>query len=158
MKIETAKTLSPQNVVDTLKAIQYGYAGWTIKDDRLEGAYVLASELTGLSVDALGEMVENPYLDEDKALEKREVIIETEAVETCPYCGSENTYPNWDVEKQGYITTCTTCGEKIFLCDECMHAEDNPGMKCDWCDLDDGGGQCFRGCIRIVHGKGGKIA
>ena len=26
-----------------------------------------------------------------------------EAVEVCPHCMGENVYPNWDVEKQGYI-------------------------------------------------------
>ena len=70
----------------------------------------------------------------------------TEAVEVCPYCMSENVYPNWDVEKQGYIAKCKHCNEQIFLCDECLHAEDNPGQKCDWYETEFGG-ECFRGKI-----------
>ena len=42
----------------------------------------------------------------------------TEATELCPHCMGENVYPNWDVEKQGYIAKCKHCNEQIFLCDE----------------------------------------
>ena len=30
-------------------------------------------------------------------------------------------------------------GERILLCDECIHSEDNPRAFCDW-----GNGRCFR--------------
>lgn len=49
--------ISAKSVVDTLRAIEYGYSGYSIKNDRLEGAYVLASELTGLSIDTLSSYV-----------------------------------------------------------------------------------------------------
>lgn len=62
---------------------------------------------------------------------KTENIL-TEAVEVCPYCEGENVYPNWDVKTQGYIAKCQHCGEEIMLCDECLHADDNPGKFCDW--------------------------
>ena len=55
-----------------------------------------------------------------------------EAVEVCPHCDSENVYPEWDTDTQGFIAICKHCGKKIFLCDECMHKEDNPEMNCDW--------------------------
>lgn len=74
----------------------------------------------------------------------------TEAVEMCPYCEAENVYRNWDVEKQGYVATCKTCGWQMFLCDECRHADDNPGMKCDWRREEHDGketGICFRGVV-----------
>ena len=32
-------------------------------------------------------------------------------------------------------------GESILLCDECLHADDNPGQRCDW---DENTGRCFR--------------
>ena len=67
-----------------------------------------------------------------------------EAIEMCPHCDNENIYPMWDVEKNGYIAKCNHCGEEIFLCDECMHAEDNKGMDCNWCETKNGG-KCFRG-------------
>lgn len=70
-----------------------------------------------------------------------------EAVETCPHCDNENVYPMWDVSVKGYIAVCEHCGKEIFLCDECMHAEDNEGMSCDWCKTDCGG-KCFRGKTR----------
>jgi len=66
-----------------------------------------------------------------KMTNKKEKII-TEAVEVCPYCASENTLTYWDFDKYGYIAKCWNCGKNIFLCDECFHAEDNLGRKCDW--------------------------
>lgn len=50
-------TISQKEVVDTLRSIVYGYSGWTIKDERLEGAYIFASELTGMSTDRLEEEI-----------------------------------------------------------------------------------------------------
>ena len=70
-----------------------------------------------------------------------------EAVEMCSFCESENTYPMWDVDTKGYMTICNHCGKEIMLCDECMHAEDNPLMKCDWRQTECGG-KCFRGTTR----------
>lgn len=70
-----------------------------------------------------------------------------EAVEMCPHCGEENVYPMWDVEVKGYVAVCQHCGKEIFLCDECMHMEDNPCMKCDWSKTNCGG-KCFRGTTK----------
>ena len=77
-------------------------------------------------------------------------MIEFEQTECCPYCEAENTYPNWDPEEKGYIATCRCCGMKMFLCDACLHADDNPGQKCNWHEDETGRG-CFRGWIN----KGG---
>lgn len=66
------------------------------------------------------------------------------ATEPCPHCEVENFYPKWDVEQQGYVAICQECGEEIFLCDACMHADDNPGHNCDWQETACGGA-CFRG-------------
>lgn len=75
--------------------------------------------------------------------------LATEAVEVCPYCGAENVFKNWDVEKQGYIAVCQQCGREIFLCDECLHAEDNEGQRCNWREVQEPdsnvSGRCFRG-------------
>lgn len=70
-----------------------------------------------------------------------------EAIEMCPHCENENVYPMWDVNVKGYVAICQYCGKEIFLCDECMHAEDNEGMSCDWCETKCGG-KCFRGITR----------
>ena len=70
-----------------------------------------------------------------------------EAVEVCPHCMSEVVYPMWDVNVKGYVAVCKYCGKEIFLCDECLHAEDNPNMNCDWCKTECGG-RCFRGTTR----------
>lgn len=69
--------------------------------------------------------------------------VYTEAVEVCPYCDTENIYLNYNADSQGYIAICDNCGLAIFLCDECLHAEDNPGRKCDWKDFG-----TFRECFR----------
>ena len=70
----------------------------------------------------------------------------TEAVELCPYCMAENVYPNWNVNQQGYIAKWFPFAEWIFLCDECMHADDNLGQECDWHETEFGS-ECFRGKI-----------
>ena len=73
-----------------------------------------------------------------------------EAVEVCPHCGSENTYPMWNTEESGFVAVCNHCGKEIFLCDECIHAEDKLNEDCcycDWCETECGG-KCFRGTTR----------
>lgn len=70
-----------------------------------------------------------------------------EVVEPCPYCEAENVYPRW---KGGYIATCRECGKQIFLCDECLHSDDNAAQKCDWHE-EDGISVCFRGRINNAN-------
>lgn len=70
-----------------------------------------------------------------------------EAVEVCPHCDTENVLENWDVPEKGYIAICKGCGRQIFLCDECLHADDNRGMRCDW-RSSLSSQQCFRGRIK----------
>ena len=55
-----------------------------------------------------------------------------EEVEMCPHCDTEITI-EWDVENDGYEVICPECGEKIMLCDACLHSEDNGFQYCDWC-------------------------
>lgn len=70
-----------------------------------------------------------------------------EAVEICPHCDCENTYPMWNTEVDGFVAVCRHCGKEIFLCDECRHMEDNPYMNCDWCNTECGG-KCHRGITK----------
>ena len=63
-----------------------------------------------------------------------------EAVEACPHCGNEHYEKDWS-PKKGYRARCMHCGESILLCDECLHADDNPNQACDW---DKKTGKCFR--------------
>lgn len=53
-----------------------------------------------------------------------------EIVEVCPWCGTENIYTDYNVEKDGYLAQCKVCGHQIFLCDVCIHSDDYRG--CDW--------------------------
>ena len=66
--------------------------------------------------------------------------------EVCPECNTENFYYKFDPETEGYIVTCKHCGKKLFLCDACLHADDNPEGLCDWHRNETGRG-CFRGWI-----------
>ncbi len=96
------------------------------------------------------------YLDRCRKVmqeQKQEKIeqVETEAVETCPWCEGENVLPGWNTAKQGFVAKCNHCGREIFLCDECRHAEDNPFENCDWERKEHDGiieGRCFRGVTR----------
>lgn len=80
----------------------------------------------------------------------------TEAVEVCPHCECENVFKNWNAEKQGYVAKCWQCGQEIMLCDECLHADDNRGQKCDWHGVHIKGkppeGHCFRGITKEKEG------
>ena len=62
------------------------------------------------------------YMDKDTLKEE---------VEICPYCMNENII-YWNAEKDGYEIICQHCGEKIMLCDACIHSNDNKRQKCDW--------------------------
>jgi hypothetical protein len=64
------------------------------------------------------------------------------AAETCPYCKNEiELRLPWKPQGSEYQIYCPFCGEKIMLCDACLHAEDNEAGKCDWID----GKGCWRG-------------
>lgn len=65
-----------------------------------------------------------------------------EVIETCANCERDNIM-EWNVKEDGYVAFCSHCGNKMMLCDECLHAEDNPNMKCDWHN-DAEMGLCFR--------------
>lgn len=70
-----------------------------------------------------------------------------DVVETCPHCEAENLWENLDPVACGYKTICPECGKTMMLCDECMHANDNPLQKCDWrgeFGEEHGWGKCFR--------------
>ena len=80
-----------------------------------------------------------------------EYKYETEAIECCPHCSTDNSYPGWDVKQSGYMAVCRGCGSVIMLCDECLHADDNEGQFCDWHRENINGveyGVCFRGITR----------
>lgn len=86
-----------------------------------------------------------------KEMKKMNQEVMTEAVEPCPFCEAENVYPNWDTTKQGFKAVCRECGEEIMLCDECLHADDNPSGHCDWHEELEKGfsiGKCFRGTTK----------
>lgn len=66
-----------------------------------------------------------------------------EVVELCPTCMGENVL-QWNTEELGFVAYCKHCGEKMMLCDECLHTvlEDGEPHECDWCE--DCGGVCHR--------------
>lgn len=66
-----------------------------------------------------------------------------EVVELCPKCMGENIL-QWNTEEKGFVANCMHCGEKMMLCDECLHTvcQDGEPHDCDWCD--DNGGVCHR--------------
>lgn len=53
--------------------------------------------------------------------------------ETCPHCMSE-VEMYWNTEALGYKAFCPVCGERLMLCDECLHSND---PRCDYCSKTD---------------------
>lgn len=73
------------------------------------------------------------------------------ATELCPECDAWSSVENWK-PSDGYIATCKNCGSKMFMCDECGLAHDNPYGKCDWHKEMINGEQyscCFRGRYKM---------
>lgn len=60
--------------------------------------------------------------------------------EWCSNCGSEIEM-RWDTDTRGFVAFCPVCGERLVLCDECLHAEDNPSHRCG---TDEGQTVCWR--------------
>ena len=50
--------------------------------------------------------------------------------ETCPYCGAEVEIHGWDTDRDGFKAYCPYCGNRLMLCDECLHS------RCPDCDYD----------------------
>lgn len=66
-----------------------------------------------------------------------------EIVEVCPHCEAESNF-EWDVKSMGYVSKCPVCNKEMFLCDECLHSEDNLDQKCNWHEEGEYS-VCFRG-------------
>lgn len=49
--------------------------------------------------------------------------------EVCPHCENEIEM-RWSVDAHGYKAVCPVCGERLMLCDECLHAEEDG--HCDY--------------------------
>lgn len=62
--------------------------------------------------------------------------------EYCANCENE-IQMRWNVEDDGYKAFCPVCGNRLMLCDECMHS--NPdGSFTDCCDYNSQTDSCFR--------------
>ncbi|MFA6848744.1 MAG: hypothetical protein WCS30_00160 [Selenomonadaceae bacterium] len=54
-------------------------------------------------------------------------------VEMCPHCDNEIEMA-WDVDLYGYKAYCPVCGNRLMLCDECLHNENIKGVDSGYCD------------------------
>ena len=75
-------------------------------------------------------------IDDDKLSEACvEIMIEegermsNMVVELCPNCETEIEM-RWSVEEFGYKAYCPVCGNRLMLCDECMHRDE--ALGCDY--------------------------
>lgn len=55
----------------------------------------------------------------------------TTVVELCPNCGTE-VEMRWDVKTDGFKAFCPVCGNRLMLCDECMHRTGECCLDCDY--------------------------
>lgn len=60
-----------------------------------------------------------------------------EVTEVCPYCEAEVTM-QWNVQQNGYKAFCPHCGNRLMLCDECLHRDGGGG-----CDYDQKADTCM---------------
>ena len=59
-----------------------------------------------------------------------------EVVEVCPFCGSEIVM-RWDVGSLGFKAFCPVCGNRLMLCDECLHRDGEFRDDCDYDSVTD---------------------
>ena len=59
--------------------------------------------------------------------------------ELCGNCDREVTLAHWDVEVDGYKAFCPYCGERLMLCDMCLHDRYTGKyiVGCDYCSKTD---------------------
>lgn len=57
-------------------------------------------------------------------------------VEYCPECETEIAM-SWDTEKDGYKAFCPVCGNRLMLCDECMHRNGEFHSDCNYDSVTD---------------------
>ena len=51
--------------------------------------------------------------------------------EVCPHCQSEIEM-RWNTDIDGYKAFCPVCGNRLMLCDECLHSDDDYVGGCDY--------------------------
>lgn len=56
--------------------------------------------------------------------------------EFCSCCNSEIEMC-WDVERDGFKAFCPVCGNRLMLCDECMHRDGKFKDDCDYDGISD---------------------
>lgn len=54
--------------------------------------------------------------------------------EMCPHCEHEIEI-RWDTNRLGFKAFCPVCGNRLMLCDECLHAGETEG-NVGGCDYD----------------------
>ena len=124
----------------TQEELQLLYTACMSYGDRLSGIVKSIPNEEKMIVDSLSNRAKESWnLAQKITLYLKESDTKIEVVEICPHCMGENII-KWNVKRDGYEIVCQHCGEKIMLCDACIHSDDNKHQKCDWCE--DGG--CFR--------------
>ena len=73
------------------------------------------------------------YLDAENYIQTLQKKVEQSeqlmVVEVCSHCENEIEM-RWDVAARGYKAFCPVCGNRLMLCDECLHGECGGG--CDY--------------------------
>lgn len=135
---------------------------FTTLDEAIEFVHIIGKVISNQDQNIENDII--TAIAEECGLSKHSILLEFygeelesnndnvyfEAVEICPDCGCENVYPMWDVNEKGFVAVCKYCGREIFLCDECIHAEDglnDNACSCNWRKTECGG-KCFRGVTR----------
>lgn len=72
------------------------------------------------------------YTDKMGLLEPKRYERSGYVTETCPNCEAE-VEMKWDVEEFGYKAYCPHCGQRLMLCDECLHPNGECEDNCDYC-------------------------
>lgn len=65
-------------------------------------------------------------------LEPEQYVRSGYVTELCPNCDTE-VEMRWDVEMFGYKAYCPYCGQRLMLCDECVHPNGEYENNCDYC-------------------------
>lgn len=129
-----SEELSDGVIVDMMYALVRNVAKYAVSHNKSKTNH-LARELFG----GVFTEQELKHFDEPDGGEESETVLPAETVvELCSHCNNEIEM-RWNVSTQGYKAFCPVCGERLMLCDECMHSGPDGEYvgKCDYCSETD---------------------
>lgn len=126
--------LSEGEIVDMMYCLVRNIAEYAVSHNNSNKNHIARELLGGIFSEEVLGFFDKPQLNPD---DESKPLVKTVS-EFCPHCETEIEMM-WNVSSNGYKAFCPVCGQRLMLCDECMHSipEGECIGKCDYCSEDD---------------------